>query len=204
MDTPTSWLRAGTPTPRSSALWVREHSFLRSPGRGAHVLCPARGRRSEAGTRCWVSVGEDACGRDTQRSRRTGLSAVPASVSCSVLCHTCYQHTLVSDFPPPSTCSSPEPMSRPWRPAFLAPRPCVQLPQSESSGSTWGSCPGPPAARSSLSPSGPARPSVLSLLSPSLALLLSLPLSAQGQGPEFRAPLLQTHSPHPCSQRAHL
>lgn len=103
------------------------------------MLCPARGQRSEAGTRCWVSVGEDACGRDMQRSRRTGLSAVPASVSCSVLCHTCYQHTPVSDFPPASTCSSPEPMSRPWRPASLAPRPCVQLPQSESSGSTWGS-----------------------------------------------------------------
>lgn len=59
------------------------------------------------------------------------------------------------------------------------------------------------AARASLSPSGPASPCVLSPLSPSLALLLSLPLSAQGQGPEFRASLLQTHSPHPCSQCAH-
>lgn len=46
----------------------------------------------------------------TPRSRRTGPSAVPASVSWSILCHTCYQHT---------QSAVPEPVIRPWRPSPL-------------------------------------------------------------------------------------
>ena len=84
------------------------------------MLCLARGQRSEARTRCWLSVGEDACGRDD-----AALSAHRSLCACFCvvfhpLSHLCYQHTPVSGFPLPSTCSSPEPMSRPWRPSPLA------------------------------------------------------------------------------------
>lgn len=59
------------------------------------------------GMRCWLS----GPGRVRQR-RRTGLSAVPASVSWSILCHTSVTSTPQS--------AVPEPAIRPWRPSPLA------------------------------------------------------------------------------------
>ena len=139
----------------------------------------------------------------TQRSRCTGLSAVPVSVSCSILCHTSVTNTPASAASLSRRCAqAPSPravLGVPLpSPSFISPSPSPRGPPE-------GRVPAAHCAHLAVAVrSGQARPSVLSPLSPSLALLLSLPFSAQGQGHEFRASLLETHSPHPCSQRAHL